>query len=91
MVPSKHGESVVCVWKRVSVCVYLCVCVCMLEQERESVFVCICVANMVTMGWPRVVGSLKTQVSFAKETYKRDDILQKRPIILRSLLTVATQ
>jgi len=27
---------------------------------------------------------------FAKETYKRDDILQKRPIILSILLTVAT-
>jgi len=27
---------------------------------------------------------------FAKETYKRDDILQKRLIILRSLLIVAT-
>jgi len=26
----------------------------------------------------------------AKEPYKRDDILQKRPIILRSLLIVAT-
>jgi len=33
---------------------------------------------------------LKIIVSFAKETYKRDDILQKRPIILRSLLIVAT-
>jgi len=38
----------------------------------------------------RLVGSLKSQVSFVKETYKRDDILQKRPIILRSLLFVAT-
>ena len=42
------------------------------------------------MGWLRVVGSLKLQVSFAKEPYKREDILQKRPIILRSLLIVAT-
>ena len=33
---------------------------------------------------------MKLQVSFAKETYKRDYILQKRPIILRSLLIVAT-
>jgi len=33
---------------------------------------------------------LKLQVSFAKEPYKRDDILQKRPIIFRSLLIVAT-
>ena len=42
------------------------------------------------MGWLRLVGSLKWQVSFAKEPYKRDYILQKRPIILRSLLVVAT-
>ena len=33
---------------------------------------------------------LKIQVSFAKEPYKRDDILQKRPIIFRSLLIAAT-
>ena len=33
---------------------------------------------------------LKLKVSFAKEPYERDDILQKRPTILRSLLIVAT-
>ena len=33
------------------------------------------------MGWLWLVGSLKLQVSFAKEPYKRDNILQKRPII----------
>jgi len=43
-----------------------------------------------SMGWLRLVGSLKLQVSFAKEPYKRDHILQKRPIILRRLLVVAT-
>ena len=42
------------------------------------------------MGWLRLVSSLKLQVSFAIEPYKRDDILQKRPIILRSLLILAT-
>jgi len=42
------------------------------------------------MGWLRLVGSLKLYVSFAKEPYKRDYILQKRVIILRSLLIVAT-
>jgi len=31
------------------------------------------------------------QVSFAKEPYQRDCILQKRPTILRSLLIVAIQ
>jgi len=44
----------------------------------------------ITMGWLRRVGALKVQVAFAKEPYKRDDILQKRPIILRRLLIVAT-
>jgi len=41
------------------------------------------------MGWLWLVGSIKLYVSFAKEPYKRDDILQKRPVILRSLLIVA--
>ena len=44
----------------------------------------------IDMGWLRLVGSLKLYVSFAKEPYQRDYILQKRPIILRSLLSVAT-
>ena len=30
------------------------------------------------MGWLRSVGSIKLQVSFAKEPYKTDDILLKR-------------
>jgi len=34
------------------------------------------------MGWLRLVGFLKLQASFAKEPYKTDYILQKRPIIL---------
>jgi len=43
-----------------------------------------------TMEWLRLVGSEKLYVSFAKEPYKRDDILQKRPVITSILLTVAT-
>ena len=42
------------------------------------------------MRWLWLVASTKLYVSFAKEAYKRDDILQKRPIILSILLTVAT-
>jgi len=38
------------------------------------------------MGWLWLVGSMKLQVSFAKGPYKRDDILQKRPVILSILL-----
>jgi len=45
----------------------------------------------VNMRWLRLVRSLELQVSFAKEPYKRDCILQKRLIIRRSLLIVATQ
>jgi len=44
----------------------------------------------INMGWLRLVGSFKLQISFAKEPYQRDDILQKRPMIFRSLLIVAT-
>ena len=44
----------------------------------------------IHMGWLRRVGALESLVSFAKEPYKRDDILQKRPIILRSLLIIDT-
>jgi len=43
-----------------------------------------------TVGWLRFVDSLKLWASFAKEPYKRDDILQKRPVVLRSLQMVAT-
>jgi len=45
---------------------------------------------MIDMGWLRSVGPLKSYVSFAKERYKRDYILQKRPIFLRSLRITAT-
>ena len=38
----------------------------------------------------RLVGSIELQVSFAIEPYKRNSVLQKRPIISRSLLVVAT-
>jgi len=46
--------------------------------------------RLITYGVALVSRLKKIQVSFAKEPYKTDDILQKRPIILRSLLTVAT-
>ena len=38
-------------------------------------------ACVFDMGWLWLVGSIKLLVSFAEETYKRDNILQKRPII----------
>jgi len=79
-------------WWSVVVCVLqqcvlqgVCCSVCVLQ--------CVCVAvrcSDVLMGWLWLVGSIKLQVSFAKEPNKRDNILQKGPIILSILLTVAT-
>jgi len=43
-----------------------------------------------TYGVATISRLLKTMGFFAKEPYKRDYILQKRPVILRSLLIVAT-
>ena len=37
----------------------------------------------------KIMSSLKLWVSFAKEHYQKDYILQERPVILRSLLIVA--
>jgi len=42
------------------------------------------------MGWLRLVGCLKIQVSFAKELYKRDLYSAKRLVFLSILLIVAT-
>ena len=41
------------------------------------------------MGWLRLVDSLKVQVSFAEHSLFHRAPLQKRPMILRSLLIVA--
>ena len=41
--------------------------------------------QILDIGWLRFVGSLKFYVSFAKEPYKRDYILQKGRTIVRSL------
>jgi len=45
---------------------------------------------LFAMGWLRLVGCLKIQVSFAKELYKRDLYSAKRPVLLSILLIVAT-
>jgi len=41
-------------------------------------------SNSMTALWIRIVGSSKWQVSFAKEPYKRDYILQRRRLMLWS-------
>jgi len=45
-------------------------------------------ACLCDMGWLRLVGSLKLQVSFAEYSLFHRALLQERPIILRSLLIV---
>ena len=77
----------VSVFVHVSVC--LCVCICVYFSRHANVDACTYM-HRYFMAWLRLVGSLNLQVSFAKEPYKRDDILQKRPVIFRSLLIVAT-
>jgi len=44
----------------------------------------------IAIGWLRLVGSLKLYVSFAEYRLFYRALLQKRPIVLRSLLIVAT-
>ena len=58
---------------------------CQLLNQSKST----CYGNHVIMGWLRSVGSIKLQVSFVKDPYKRDYILQKRLEICSILLTVA--
>jgi len=71
---------------------WLCYIQCIPYQSHttECYYVGVHDSQRHTMGWLRLVGSFKLLVSFAKEPYTRDDIPQKRPIILRSLLIVAT-
>ena len=75
------------------VCVYIYVCTHTHMSTADSALKMLKILGIEiehTMGWLRLVGSLKSQVSFTQETCKTDDILQKSPIILRSLLIVAT-
>jgi len=64
--------------------VFMCTCkVCASSVLRMQIPKCAHVADTqrdLSMGWRRCLGSLKLYVSFAKEPYKRDDNLQKRPI-----------
>jgi len=52
--------------------------------------VAVCVAVDSGMGWLRLVGSLMLQVCFAEYSLFCRALLQKKPLILRCLLLVAT-
>jgi len=68
------------VYVHVRVCVHACARVC----------VCVRLCAFVGMGWLRLVGSIKLQVSFAQYRLFNSALLQKRPIILSILLREAT-
>jgi len=96
----------VCVCVFVCVCLYVCVCVrvfvvCECERACEISDLShvdqschsschMWISHVTLMGWLRLVGSLKLQVSFAEYSLFYRARLQKRPVILRSLLVVAT-
>ena len=86
----------VCVCIYVCVCVHVCAFVCVCRTSRWHTSLVLRprhhrrTAGIIAMWWLPFLGSLILQVSIAKEPYKRDDFLQKRPVILRSLLIVAT-
>ena len=60
------------VYRHVYVHVQICTC------TNIYTFVHTSLCKLLDMGWLRLAGSLKLQVSFAKEPYKRDYILQKK-------------
>ena len=84
-----HVYIYVCVRKMYIVTIYIYIHMYVYKYIHKCVYICMYTQD-IYMGWLQLVGSLKLQVSFAKEPCKRDYILQKRPVILRSLLIVAT-
>jgi len=100
MIKVYHDDQL-CMMMKVSYCMMINACVHLLSLRIIfAVFVrvhflsmcmllSLCLMN-VCMGWLRLVGSLKIQVTFAKYSLFYKALSQKRPIILRSLLIVAT-
>jgi len=61
------------------------------ENAHEYIDDHLGIEEHIDMVWLRLVGSLKFQVSFAECRLFYRAFLQKRPIILRSLIIEATQ
>ena len=99
-------DGCVCVYDRTNVRNFsLCMCVTDEECQSVVHGRCACVSGLIgvraydrmnvrnfslCMGWLRLVGSFKLQVSFAEYCLFHRALLQKRPRILRSLLIEAT-
>jgi len=77
------GRGSLYAWLHIYIYVYMCIYVYIYIFARHW-------CSMHGMGWLRLVGWIKLNVSFAKEPYNSDYVLQKRPTILRSLLIVST-
>jgi len=71
-------------------CVFLFYRPCYLCMYFDSEEICQMIYYTIHMGRLRSVGSFKLQVSFAEYRLFYRTLLQKRPIILRNLLIVAT-
>ena len=84
----------VCVYTYIQV--YICVlCVGVhiyvyTHEHTQHSYVRVYLYIQIDMGWLRSVGSIKLQVPFAEYRLFYRSLLLKRPIILRSLLIVAT-
>ena len=100
IVPAGISDAVfvvVCVamllqWVLRSVYCSVCYSVCLdyfLWSNKSNIQRCSACCRVCGMGWLRLVGSLKLYVSFAEIRLFYRVFLQKRPIILKSLLIVA--
>jgi len=71
-------------------CEYICIPIYILYITSSPLSWFSIIMDLLTMGWLRWVGALKLQVSFAQYRLFDRALLQKRPILLRSLLIVVT-
>jgi len=77
----------VCIYIYVCICTYVYICIMLIiTYIYEGIYMC----TYTRMGWLRLVGSLKLYVSFEKYSLFYRALLQKRHVLLRSLLIVAT-
>ena len=79
-----HAVSVCMITYTYMLHTHTCIYTCMHEHACQQML------TITLIGWLRLVGSLKLQVSFAEYCIFYRALLQKRPINSRSLLIVTT-